>query len=194
MLFSLLPSPAYLKDQELFLTSSCPKNPSKDVEDPKGLGGTHLEANYWEFSCNKSREAGRNFNRVGFRDDHQPSRSTYPEPHPESPLLPLSLPPTALHLLPLSLDSFITQPQELVLRSCMFRLPSSNCKSADGVGSRTPIRILAASSSASHPLKTSTLEIKYAGYLIEQDSPSSGLRVTQVVDLSGFGEKYDIGH
>jgi len=79
------------------------------------------------------------------------------------------------------------KPKELVLRSCMVRLPSSNWKSADGVDSRTPIRILAASSSTSHPLKKSTLEIKFAGYLIEQDSPSSGLRITQVVDLSGFG-------
>ena len=69
----------------------------------------------------------------------------------------------------------------------MVRLPSSNWKSADGVDSRTPIRILAASSSTLHPLKKSTLEIKFAGYLIEQDSPSSGLRITQVVDLSGFG-------
>ncbi|WAR58988.1 hypothetical protein PtB15_10B330 [Puccinia triticina] len=76
------------------------------------------------------------------------------------------------------------KPKELVMRSCMFRLPGSS--DVDGA-SKPPIRILAASSSTTHPSKKSTLEIKFAGYLIEQLSASSGLRVTQVVDLSGFG-------
>ncbi|PLW50842.1 hypothetical protein PCASD_01156 [Puccinia coronata f. sp. avenae] len=81
------------------------------------------------------------------------------------------------------------KPKELVIRSCMFRLPSgsSGAPSEEAGNSVAPVRILAASSSTTHPAKQSTLEIKYAGYLIEQLAPSSGLRVTQVVDLSGFG-------
>jgi hypothetical protein len=81
------------------------------------------------------------------------------------------------------------QPKELVMRSCMFRLPGpdNGSRSVEDPSSKPPIRILAASSSTTHPLKKSTLEIKFAGYLIEQLSSSSGLRVTQIVDLSGFG-------
>ncbi|KAA1095343.1 hypothetical protein PGT21_017080 [Puccinia graminis f. sp. tritici] len=81
------------------------------------------------------------------------------------------------------------KPKELVMRSCMFRLPGpdNGSRSVEDPSSKPPIRILAASSSTTHPLKKSTLEIKFAGYLIEQLSSSSGLRVTQIVDLSGFG-------
>lgn len=81
------------------------------------------------------------------------------------------------------------KPKELVMQSCIFKLPpsdsSKSIKNGDQV--RRPIRILAASTSTNHPLKKSTLEIKFAGYLIEQLSPSSPIRVTQIVDLSGFG-------
>ncbi|KAH9449226.1 hypothetical protein MJO28_010334 [Puccinia striiformis f. sp. tritici] len=72
------------------------------------------------------------------------------------------------------------KPKELVMRSCIFRLPHG--KSGDS----SSIRILAASTSTTHPTKKSTLEIKFAGYLIETTA-SGGICVTQIIDLSGFG-------
>ncbi|KAI8444668.1 hypothetical protein BY996DRAFT_4600027 [Phakopsora pachyrhizi] len=69
------------------------------------------------------------------------------------------------------------KPKELVVQSQIVRLASSE----------PSIRILASSHSVSHPRKKATLEVKFAGYLIEKYPSSSTLGVTQIVDLSGFG-------
>ncbi|MBW0523647.1 hypothetical protein O181_063362 [Austropuccinia psidii MF-1] len=78
------------------------------------------------------------------------------------------------------------KPKELVLRSFVFRLPSSDFPQTKPESPQPLVTILAGSTSTTHPLRSSSLEIKYAGYLIQQ-LPSGGFKVTHIVDLAGFG-------
>lgn len=73
--------------------------------------------------------------------------------------------------------SWPIKPKEMVMYATSVRLSPE-----------TPLRILCASTTVTHPLKKSDVSVKYAGYLIEQvpDQESSS-QFTLVIDLASFG-------